>query len=87
MKERAVVSKGQRTVQGSELAAFLAVWSSGWEITERQSSSIMTIFHLNLSLCDLICRILLPPVTAIGTCPTEILPGNRTKQENIFPSI
>lgn len=33
MKERAAVSKGQHTVQGSELAAFLAVWKSGWENT------------------------------------------------------
>ena len=37
MKERAAVSKGQHTVQGSELAAFTAVWISRWGITERQS--------------------------------------------------
>lgn len=86
MKESAVVSKGQRTVQGSELAAFLAVGSSGWEITERQSSSIRTVFHLSLSFRDLICHILLPPVTGTRTCPTEILPGNKTKPQNIFPS-
>lgn len=86
MKERAVVSKGQHAVQGSELAPFLAVWSSGWEITERQRIIIMTIFHLSLSLCDMICHILLLPVTGIRTCPTEILPGNKTKQQNIFPS-
>jgi len=86
MKERAAVSKGQRTVQGSELAAFLAVQSNGWEITERQSIIIMTIFHLSLSLCN-ICHVLLPPVTGIRSCPTEILPGNKTKQQNIFPTL
>ena len=86
MKERAAVSKGQRMVQGSELAAFLAVRSSGWEINERQIIIIMAIFHLSLSLCNLICHVLLLPVTGIRTCPTEILPGNKTKQQNIFPS-
>lgn len=81
MKERAAVSKGQHTVQGSALAAFLAVLSSGWERAERQSIVIMTIFHLSLSLCGWICHVLLLPVTGIGTCPTEILPGNKTKQQ------
>lgn len=51
MKERAAVSKGQHTVQGSELAAFTAVWISGWGITERQSCLIMAVFHLRLLLC------------------------------------
>lgn len=85
MKERALVSKGQHTVQGSELAAFLAVQSSGWKITERQRIIITTIFHLSLSLCDLICHILLPPETGIRTCPTEILPGNNATRD--FPSL
>lgn len=83
MKERAAVSKGQHTVQGSELAAF-AVRSSGWDTMERQNSSIMTIFHLRLSLCGLICYVLLPPEAGTGTCPAETPPGNKTKQYNIL---
>lgn len=49
MTERAVVSKGQRRVQGSELAAFLAVQSSGREITERQS--IITRYFTSACPC------------------------------------
>lgn len=83
MKERAAVSKGQHTVQGSELAAFTAVWISGWGITERQSCLIMAVFHLRLLLCVSSCHALFPPKMGIGSCPTETL---QTKLSNkIFP--
>lgn len=87
MKERAAVSKGQHTVQGSELAAFTAVWISRWGITERQSCLIMAVFHLRLLLCGSSCHVLFPPELGIGSCPTEILPANKTERQSIFPML